>query len=111
MTQLLREGLGVAYKKVMWFAPREVRARGRGGEVVQPAETCKWSVWRETREREEMRLELLSNQKLTSMLCSPGRIRMISHDGVMEEEVEAKAEQGEQEEKGEKEPGEKIGQT
>ena len=58
-----------------------------------------------------MRVSLLSNQNLTSMPRSPGRIRMISHDGVMEEEVEAEAEQGEQEEKGEEEPGEKIGQT
>ena len=41
----------------------------------------------------------------------PGRIRMIDHDGVMEEEIKAEAEQGEQEEKGEEEPGKKIGQT
>ena len=36
---------------------------------------------------------------------------MIGHDGVMEEEVETKAEQGEQEEQGEEKPGEKIIQT
>ena len=36
---------------------------------------------------------------------------MIGHDGVMEEEVETKAEQREQEEQREEKPGEKIGQT
>ena len=107
----------VTYKKVTWFSPREEQARGRGEEVVQLAGTCKCSViTREMREMEEsrwqiMRSTLLSNQNLTSMPRLPGCIRMISHDGVMEEEVEAEAEQGEQEEKGEEEPGEKIGQT
>ena len=46
-----------------------------------------------------------------SNAMSPGHIRMIGHDGVMEEEVETKAEQGEQEEQREEKPGEKINQT
>ena len=43
------------------------------------------------------------------MPWSPGSIRMLSHDGVMEEEVEAEAEQGKQEEEGEEKPGGEFG--
>ena len=43
------------------------------------------------------------------MPWSPRSIRMLSHDGVMEEEVEAEAEQGEKEEEGEEKPGGEFG--
>ena len=48
---------------------------------------------------------LKSNQEYRS----PGSIRMVSHDGVVEEEVEAEAEEGEKEEEGEQKPGGEIG--
>ena len=46
---------------------------------------------------------------ISTMLWSPGSIRMVSHDGVVEEEVEAEAEEGEEEEEGEQKPGGEIG--
>ena len=32
------------YKRVRWFAPRELQARGREGEGVLLAGICKWSA-------------------------------------------------------------------